>query len=1016
MKTQLSRISRQKFKQYSSVCHQQGRMLTDSDLTEQALISRDRLSQALQDVIGSGTPRHGALLQLSAIGEPELHWGKVYVDGVPAVVQPVDMEGASEDKVLPEELYIGQLHYPVPPELPQTPYRLYLDVWERPVIWLQDEMLRDPGLHGADTTTRTQTVAQVKWSDGAKDPLCEDINPTMGDARLRLVLRSLSSSPDPCDPCADELNLYNSIGNYLFRVEIHDVSYDENDQPDGVVLKWSSENGAEAYKHSDTPPDFAANAFVYEYFDEVTEQHQGAHLARNNAGRMIDGKRLELSSTFPNAALTKDYVRRWDGWCELKKTGTDWKLLNGFDGSVALSVGSLGSPGHVVEEGGIVTIELRFITLAIELGNRPLLTGDYWTAPVRESIHQEGEILLADGLDEGETLAPGVPPQGEQHHYMLLVDVAADGTMLLPTGSECDAYNACKLPQFPSLTDLRADDVCYATPECDSEVTLLSHLQQKSPLQGDIKNWLDNILCHTNAATIPLDSDSPLCETYKEAEVRTVQDALNLFCDFKSNGCSTITLNPKSDWVNILEKIPANTHVHICFHPGEYNVPKTLHLKNLGHVKISCVSEGSLFVYHLTEAVFSFEKCKSVTIDGGVFLGGKSGLGKPDDDTYDHLRGALSFIDCLAVNLHSVVAKCVAASAVSACCISIHNASNRLGQTRISGCRFEVGNQQIGILALNQQRVSINDNLIKSRPHTKQYSFEHTLKDTRVMKHLGKLMLQNSAIRNFEKIKDDNNGKGFKNLLVGKGTDKRQIKFKSPIPKKDWERSLNTMFPDHKYATNNELLNAAKYVAKEVMLKPEVRASFLGFKSWFEDIKQQSPAIMSKGVVCAGEVMEEVRILDNTFEQVQLGIQLATSNRNKKTAKIESPQRVGNVLIRGNSIGVRFTPLVTRRRGGLFVGNCKALVVRDNVIKVTRENAVAKKSIEGMRVFGDLGRKIIIKDNETRECNIGILIQPITIDPNLSYQWLVADNLFAETPERLMVVAPEKVKNRENIS
>ena len=35
-------------------------MLTDSDLTEQALLARDRLNEALKDVIGSGTPRHGA--------------------------------------------------------------------------------------------------------------------------------------------------------------------------------------------------------------------------------------------------------------------------------------------------------------------------------------------------------------------------------------------------------------------------------------------------------------------------------------------------------------------------------------------------------------------------------------------------------------------------------------------------------------------------------------------------------------------------------------------------------------------------------------------------------------------------------------------------------------------------------------------------------------------------------------------------------------------------------------------
>ena len=71
-------------------------------------------------------------------------------------------------------------------------------------------------------------------------------------------LRSLATSADPCDPCADELELNEPVGNYLFRVEVHDVTYDSDDQPEALVLKWSSENGAEAYATANVPPDFAA--------------------------------------------------------------------------------------------------------------------------------------------------------------------------------------------------------------------------------------------------------------------------------------------------------------------------------------------------------------------------------------------------------------------------------------------------------------------------------------------------------------------------------------------------------------------------------------------------------------------------------------------------------------------------------------------------------------------------------------------------------------------------------------
>ncbi len=499
MKTQISRNSRQASKNYSSVCHQQGRMLTDSDLTEQALLTRDRLSQALQDVIGSGTPRFNALLQLTLSGNtetPTLHWGRVYVDGVPAEVMAA--KAAEGEPVVDPEMfeYDHQLLYPEAPALPTaSAYRLYLDVWERAVTWLEDEKLRDPGLHGADTTTRTQTMAQVKWCDIDTQPLCPQVNPQIGDAQLQLILRSLSSDIDKCDPCSEELDLNDPVGNYLFRVELHDVHYNDplppakrdKDNPvlaDRITLKWSSENGAEAYKTTDVPPDFISTQFVYEFFNDTNEKHLGNHLAREVSNeRIIDGQRDDLLETYPaTPPAEKNYVRRWDGFCKLIKVGNNWQLDSGFEGSLELKPGT-DNPGTVIQGGDSVTIELRMITMLIDLADNAMLCGDYWTAPVRETIHQQGDILL-----QGEEVDTGALPQGELHHYMLLVDIAADGnTMTLPEGVQCDDDNACQLAQFPNLTDLRADDICLdnkicSMPDVHTVQDAINHLCQENDL------------------------------------------------------------------------------------------------------------------------------------------------------------------------------------------------------------------------------------------------------------------------------------------------------------------------------------------------------------------------------------------------------------------------------------------------------------------------------------------------------------------------------------------------------
>lgn len=482
MKIQSSRNSRQATKGYSSVTHQQGRMLTDSDLTEQALLSRDRLTDSLRDVIGSGTPRQDGLVNITEDGLPQLVWGRVYVDGIPA---RVFADASAADNSLFD--YVHQLYYPGAPALPDSGYRFYVDVWERSVSWLEDKMLRDPGLHGADTTARTQTVGQIKWCASQLDPLCADVNPAIGNAQLHLVLRRLSSASDPCDPCAQELELNATVGNYLFRVEVHDVHYDDDNRPDEVVLKWSSENGAEAYKTADLPPDFVADQYAYEYFDDVSEKHLGNHLARDVSGkRIIDGQRASLVRDFSAvSAAAKVYTRRWDGWCRIEKSGTDWHVTEGAEGRFDLSSGiGSGKPGHVDHGGDAIVVELSVISLSLTLADFDFITGDYWTVPVRESVHQLGEVLL-----EGETVGEGALPEGELHHYMLLMEVSdvPGKLMSLPSDSECDIYNACKSMQFPSLTDLHADDICYDNEKCEmSEVSTvqdaIDHLCQINDL------------------------------------------------------------------------------------------------------------------------------------------------------------------------------------------------------------------------------------------------------------------------------------------------------------------------------------------------------------------------------------------------------------------------------------------------------------------------------------------------------------------------------------------------------
>ena len=435
MKTEISRDSHQKEKRYSGVYQQQGRMLTDADWNELVEILKERLNDALKDVVGNGSPLHRNVIN-NDTDPPNLQWGYVHVDGIQTVVRPD--EGAT---LQPAFEYDHQEDFPSAPT-PTGDYILYADVWERTVTHLMDERLRDKGLHGADTCTRKQMMAQVKWClydsvnpvNPDNDPEQSAKNPAKGDAELTVTLLQKTIQPDPCDPCVDQLGVESKVGNYLFRVEVHDVKGDA-DGPIEITLKWSSENGAEQYTLKDAagsdvepPADFKGEKWVYEFFDETTERHLGVHLA---SGFTPD--RESLTEGYPATVPSRNFVRRWDGYCTLNLSSKT--LTEGVDRKVSLSTSKAPEALGYVHINSSLRINLASTRLDLTLDGNKFVAGDYWLAEVREAEDKAGDPLITD-----ET------PHGIEHHYLTLGKVVDN---VLQPNPEADRKYA-----FPPLTEM----------------------------------------------------------------------------------------------------------------------------------------------------------------------------------------------------------------------------------------------------------------------------------------------------------------------------------------------------------------------------------------------------------------------------------------------------------------------------------------------------------------------------------------------------------------------------------
>lgn len=488
MKTQISKKSYDAEKRYSGVYQQQGRMLTDADWNNLVDVLKEQLTEALKDVVGNGSPRSGAL---TVSNDRKIQPGDLYIDGLRAVLPGTVPIAASLQPDLPES-----------GDLPATgPYVVYADVWDRSLTSIEDPGLRDAGLNGADTCTRTQTMLQIKTCATGVNP--ETDIPQKGNAALSLDLHENLETSDPCDPCAGLVGAGEGrVGNYLFRLEVHAVKGDAAN-PTGLTLKWSSENGAEQYTAQSEglmPPGFVNSRYLYEFYNLTTEKHPGVHLTSGFTPR---AGILKTTYEIPDGVSDpKDFVRRWDGYCELNRGGSTWTLADGWDKGVDLSTGiPAAQPGHVAVGPGL-TVNLEAFLMKLELSGKTFVAGDYWLAPVREAVHSAGSSVCSGAL-----------PDGIEHHYLRLARVDGAGNL--------EAYPTVELRRlnFPPLTDLEARDVGY-DPNCPSNLF--------DPNLHDTVEKALNQVCQIAAQHITYQTNCP--SGLFDASHDTVKKALDQVC------------------------------------------------------------------------------------------------------------------------------------------------------------------------------------------------------------------------------------------------------------------------------------------------------------------------------------------------------------------------------------------------------------------------------------------------------------------------------------------------------
>lgn len=401
---------------YSGVFKQQGRVDLDADFNELIEIIDRRWRSETIDIISHcvvpNTTPDAFLITPTAISAFDIGIGRMYVDGIQGLPPLEYQADLGETRGMAQVPYSNQPYLPVtlPPTLtaaPNTTDLVYIDVCQREVTVLEDPSIREIALGGPDTTTRIQSVWQVRVLENVGSHGCDDDiaiwDQTIAPSAGRLTTSAIAppASDDPC--IISPSGGYRGLENRLYRVEIHSTGPIGGASP--AKFKWSRNNATIASTISAIPSPtqvtvqqigrdqvlrFEAGNWI-EITDDFRElQGLAGHMAQVTA--IDEANRILTFAPAIPAAINFDAndpsrhtrVRRWD-------------QSQSVDANGLLDV----TAGPIDIEDGIQ------VTFSLDPAGGNFKIGDYWVCAAR----------TADGSVE---ILQNAPPRGILHHYCRL--------------------------------------------------------------------------------------------------------------------------------------------------------------------------------------------------------------------------------------------------------------------------------------------------------------------------------------------------------------------------------------------------------------------------------------------------------------------------------------------------------------------------------------------------------------------------------------------------------------------
>ena len=439
-----------------------------------------------------------------------------------------------------------------------------------------------------------------------------------------------------------------------------------------------------------------------------------------------------------------------------------------------------------------------------------------------------------------------------------------------------------------------------------------------------------------------------------DGDIQSITDCRNLFPPLTElpntgGGCCTYHVSPEPGWERIFDKIKEGEDSKICFDIGVYNLENTIMIPNKGHLLITGCGPGTIIQASKLQVAFRFDDCASIGISDMSFR--TSQVKNQNRQDVVSRKGAVTVVNTRSLSINKLHVSCGHGTKPQASCITYYNDEQNPGAIHVSNCNLNVGFYQHGIVVVNSKRSVVENNVISVRPKPNRLSLVNRVKrDNRTRNAFMNIFMSN--------ISDTRNSNT--NETVNFGNLNLNFRTNPDIRNADlWQPLIRNNPPPNTIGTNKELKKHLQKTILNLVLAGDT--SLPALNRFVASLSQEDPSLGFQAIVIGGEVSTEVHVFRNRIEGFLQGIHIGLSHRHDSGREFDI---INSVKVEKNFVGNTLPLLHNYSRHGIFVGNCERLSIDGNELDLNRMTRANKVQIDAIKVYGFLGRKGTIANND----------------------------------------------------